>query len=171
MGTRAVSIRRSAEWEGAGPFDWRAYLTERSDQGEAARRASGAGSWWDADAGSLGWSADGGASGTGGRKGRPSKAWRRQSRTGRPCFLTVEMYPRMRQKSAAACALRNVPEIFTFTMRMSRSAWLLRKGTRKSCRKRSAASLRSCSRSTRLRALLCFSRPRRGDGGADGLIG
>ena len=36
----------------------------------------------------------------------------------------VEMYPRMRQKSAAASALRNVPEIFcwTLTMRMSRSA-------------------------------------------------
>src|SRR5258707_15219079 len=47
----------------------------------------------------------------------------------------------MRQNMATPCSVRKQPEIFccTLIMRRSLSAWLLSKGTAKSCRNRSTA--------------------------------
>src|SRR5258706_9661922 len=64
----------------------------------------------------------------------------------------------MRQNMATPCSVRKHPETFccTLIMRRSRSAWLLSKGTAKSCRNRSTAHFPPESRSSRLRAGLCL---------------
>ena len=59
-------------------------------------------------------------------------------------------------------AVRKQPETFccTFSIRRSRSAWLLSKGMVRSSRKASTSSCPSQRRSSRLRAGDCFMRPR-----------
>ena len=66
-------------------------------------------------------------------KGASLNTFLNSASTGRPCFLMVDMNPRVRQKYSAPSSLRNVLEIlcFSFIMRRSRSAWLLVKGMAK----------------------------------------
>src|SRR2546429_8975174 len=78
-----------------------------------------------------------------------------------PCVGRVEQYLRIRQNIATPSSVRKHPETFccTLIMRKSLSAWLLSKDTAKSSRKRSTAHLPCESRSSKLRAGLCFGRP------------
>jgi len=82
--------------------------------------------------------------------------------TGFSCFLIVDTTIRVTQKAWAKCFGRNVPYIFcfTFTMRRSRSAWLLSNGTSTSCKNCSTSSFRFYRRRTK--ALAFFTR---GEGG------
>src|SRR5579883_252868 len=76
----------------------------------------------------------------------------------------------MRQKSRAPGQLRKQPEIFCWTvsMRMSRSACELSKGTRRSRTKARTASSCCVSRLSKFRAGLCLRRPRRLGSGSVG---
>ena len=64
-------------------------------------------------------------------------------------------------KGLAPASLRKEPETFcwTLTIRTSRSAWLLSKGTTRWWRKASTACWSPIKRESKLRAALCFARP------------
>src|SRR5262249_18334150 len=97
-----------------------------------------------------------------GIKGLPSKASLMASKTFLAFFRAVERYPRMRPKRLAPSSVRNPPETFclTFTIRISRSPWLLSNGIRKSDMNANTWPLKSRRRMSKFTGGACLGRPR-----------
>ena len=89
------------------------------------------------------------------------KAAVRDSNTFKPCFFTVEINPRIRQKCWVPSEDLKHPETFCLPLiiRISRSARLLSKGARKSSRNRSVSFSYVETRSRRFLAFVCFVFP------------
>ena len=88
-----------------------------------------------------------------------------------PFLWAVEMYPpRIRQNLSAHVSVRKVPETFclSFTIRISRSARLVSKGTLKSYMKASTSRGWAFSRSSKFLGGVCLIRPRCFTGGSTG---
>ena len=94
-------------------------------------------------------------------KGFPSKASRMASNTFLAFFRAVEIYPRIRPNRWAPSRVRKHPDTFcwTFTMRISRSAWLLSNGIRKSYMKASTWGLKARRRINKLSGWVRFGPP------------
>ena len=97
-----------------------------------------------------------------GMNGFPSKTPWIASITELEFFLTVEIYPLMRQKIFAPSQLLKFPEIFcwTFIILRSLSAWLLSNGTSKSYMKAKTSLRYFCNLSNRFWAFVFFFFPR-----------
>src|SRR5450759_2618877 len=105
-----------------------------------------------------------------GSQGRPANRARSTGRACWPFLRAVDREERAARNARAPDSDRQPPEIFccSFTIRTSRSAWLLSKGTRKSLAKRSTSSRCRSSRDSSAAAGPSLGRPRlpvRGGGG------
>src|SRR5215471_16302460 len=97
-----------------------------------------------------------------GIKGLPSKASLMASKTFLAFFRAVARYPRMRPKRLAPSSVRNPPETccLTFTIRISRSPWLLSNGMRKSDMNANTWPWKSRRRMSKFTGGACLGRPR-----------
>src|SRR5664280_328931 len=103
-------------------------------------------------------------------QGRPANRSRSTTRACWPFLRAVDRWERTARNAWAPDSDRQPPEIFccSLTIRTSRSAWLLSKGTRKSLVKRSTSSRCRSSRASSAAAGPSLGRPRlpiRGGGG------
>ena len=87
----------------------------------------------------------------------PVNASSRSSNSFTACFLAVDITDRMLTKFSAPVVDRKQPETFwrSLTILMSRSAWLLSKGTAKSVAKRSTSSWRGPNLLSSCRGSVC----------------